>query len=202
MTEGEAKNWISARWNVSCGTLSHFAELVIKESTRQNLISAATLPNLWARHIVDSAQLLALSEDDAASWLDIGTGAGFPGMVIAILRKAPITLCEPRRMRAEFLSRCAEALDLDHVTVAQVKAERLAGSFNIISARAVANCSTLIASAQHLATPETLWILPKGRTASEEVETARRSWHGAFHMEQSLTDPEAKIVVAKNIRRR
>lgn len=201
MTEDEGKAWIAQRWNVSCETLGQFADLVISESARQNLISAATLPHIWERHILDSAQLVPLA-DDSSPWLDIGTGAGFPGMVVAILRKAPITLCEPRRMRAEFLADCADKLGLDHVTVAQAKVERLTGTFGVISARAVANCSALIGSAQHLSTPETLWILPKGRTAIEEVATARRAWHGAFHMEQSLTDPEAKIVVAKGIRRR
>jgi 16S rRNA (guanine527-N7)-methyltransferase len=202
VTEDEAKDWIWGRFGSDVfAQLEILAKLVIEESGRQNLISASTLPQLWSRHIVDSAQLIRW--DQAGRWLDIGTGAGFPGLVIAILR-ARVIMAEPRRRRAEFLQSCLDALQLgDGNVVHALKAEALPREpFAVISARAVASLPDLIASASHCATPETIWLLPKGRNAADEVAEARRTWHGMFHVEHSITDPESLVVIAKGVRRR
>ena len=117
MTEAEAREWIRARWGVSRETLlAALADLVREECGRQNLIAAGTLDHLWARHIVDSAQLLPLADKGEGAWLDIGTGAGFPGMVVACLHDRPITLCEPRKRRADFRAAGATATDHGHPT--------------------------------------------------------------------------------------
>jgi 16S rRNA (guanine527-N7)-methyltransferase len=203
MTEDEARRWIVERFGVSRETLlARLVEEVRVEAGQQNLIASSTLDAMWARHIVDSAQLLTLAEGREGDWLDIGTGAGFPGLVIGCLRDAPITLCEPRRRRAAFLARTAERLDLAHVTVAAYKVERLSGARPIVSARAVASLDALFAAAAAVSDRETWWVLPKGRSAREEVEAARKTWHGSFHVEQSITDPHSHIVVASGVRRR
>jgi 16S rRNA (guanine527-N7)-methyltransferase len=202
VTENDAKAWVRARFgDEALAKLQRLADLVIDESGRQNLISASTLPHLWSRHIVDSAQLLAW--DQPGRWLDIGTGAGFPGLVVAVLR-GEVVMAEPRRRRAEFLQSCLDTLGLGgNSQVQAVKAESLPGqSFAVISARAVAALPALIASASHCATPETIWLLPKGRNAADEVAEARRTWHGMFHVEHSITDPESLVVIAKGVRRR
>ena len=204
MIEEEARAWIRECWGVSRETLlADFADLVLKESSQQNLISAASMPEIWTRHVVDSAQLIPLAGDQDGAWLDIGSGAGFPGMIVACLRESPITLCEPRTKRAEFLADAAQALGLDdRVTVTPTKVERLTGAYPVISARAVAPLESLFAIGGHLADRATRWVLPKGKRAAEEVAQARKSWHGSFHVEQSITDPDAQIVVATNVRRR
>jgi 16S rRNA (guanine527-N7)-methyltransferase len=204
MTEEEARTWIAGRFGVSRETLlAKLVDEVRAEATRQNLVSPSTLDTMWARHVVDSAQLLSLVSDAAGEWLDIGTGAGFPGLVIACLREAPITLCEPRRRRADFLQAAAARLGLaDRVTVAACKVERLSGVRPLISARAVASLDALFAAAAPVSDRDTFWLLPKGRSAREEVEAARKTWHGSFHVEQSITDPGSHIVVATGVRRR
>ena len=203
MTEAEAREWIRARWGVSRETLlAALADLVREECGRQNLIAASTLDHLWARHIVDSAQLLPLADKGEGAWLDIGTGAGFPGMVVSCLHDRPITLCEPRKRRADFLAEMAAKLGLSNVTIAPCKAERLTGTYGVVSARAVASMPALFAAADHVTDRKTLWLLPKGQNAREEVASARKTWHGSFHVEQSITQAESMIVVATGVVRR
>ena len=179
--------------------LHAYSACLREENSRQNLVSSSTLDHLWTRHILDSAQLLRFEPFPEAAWCDIGSGAGLPGIVVACLADGPVTLVEPRRLRAEFLHRVADSLKLD-VVVVQAKAERAVGSFDIITARAVANLAQLLKISAHLSTRKTVWALPKGRTAREELVDAQHSWQGAFHVEQSLTDIDAGIVIATDVR--
>lgn len=175
--------------------------MVRDEANAQNLVSRATLDQLWFRHVMDSAQLLALADQAPGPWLDVGSGAGFPGMVIAILSTRAVALVEPRRKRADFLQRVVDALALhDRVTVHCARIEAVAARAAVISARAVSALPALLAATHHVARRDGLWLLPKGKTALEEVEAAQRSWHGVFHVEQSLTEPGSLIVVAKGVR--
>jgi 16S rRNA (guanine527-N7)-methyltransferase len=199
MTEDEARGWVRERFGVSRETaVARFCDLVRAESERQNLIAASTLDSIWSRHVLDSAQLLEWAGE--GDWLDIGTGAGFPGMVVALLTERRVTLCEPRKRRAVFLNEAAEKLDIsDRVIVAARKVQAISGSYSVISARAVAALPDLFAAACHCADRDTLWLLPKGRSAREEVASARKAWHGSFHVERSVTDPDALIVVARGV---
>ncbi|MFL6729803.1 MAG: 16S rRNA (guanine(527)-N(7))-methyltransferase RsmG [Sphingomicrobium sp.] len=181
--------------------LEAYAALLRSESQRQNLVSASTLDQLWGRHILDSAQLVKFEPHGEASWADIGAGAGLPGIVVACVVNGPVTLIEPRRLRAEFLHKVGESLELD-VTVIGSKAERVRGSYETIIARAVAPLTELLRISQHLSTGKTVWALPKGRSAQRELAEARRAWQGAFHVEQSVTDPDSYIVVATGVRAR
>jgi 16S rRNA (guanine527-N7)-methyltransferase len=181
--------------------LQAFGAKVAEENKRQNLISASTLEHLWDRHILDSAQLVRFEPKPGASWVDIGSGAGLPGIVIACLVEGPVTLIEPRRLRAAFLERIASELDL-RVIVHCAKAERITGTFGVISARAVASLSELLRISQHLSTRKTVWALPKGRNAHAELAAARRSWQGVFHVEPSVTDAQSFIVVGTGVRAR
>jgi 16S rRNA (guanine527-N7)-methyltransferase len=121
-------------------------------------------------------------------------------MVVALLTERRVTLCEPRKRRAVFLNEAAEKLDIsDRVIVAARKVQAISGSYSVISARAVAALPDLFAAACHCADRDTLWLLPKGRSAREEVASARKAWHGSFHVERSVTDPDALIVVARGV---
>jgi 16S rRNA (guanine527-N7)-methyltransferase len=181
------------------GKLEAFAALLREESVRQNLISAATLDGLWERHILDSAQLVRFEPQAGVSWVDLGSGAGLPGIVVACMVDGPVTLIEPRRLRAEFLHKAVEALNL-RASVVCTKAERADGMFDMITARAVASLDVLLRISLHLSTGKTVWALPKGRSAEKELAEARRTWQGAFRLEQSVTDPESRIVVATGVR--
>ena len=176
-----------------------YSALLREESQQQNLVSAATLDTLWDRHILDSAQLVRFEPPGGGSWVDIGSGAGLPGIIIACLVGGPVTLLEPRRLRAEFLQRTATALSLD-VRVEPVKAERASGVFDVITGRAVASLPNFLSMCDHLSTKKTVWVLPKGRSAESELAEARRTWQGVFHVEPSVTDADSKIVVGTGVR--
>ena len=202
MTEDEARGWAAARFDsVAQDRLERLAAIVAAESERQNLIARSTLDAIWSRHIVDSLQLVMLGPDGV--WLDIGTGAGFPGLVVAIAEpERPMILVEPRRLRADYLRDAAIALGLGRVDVVAKKAESVRDKAKVISARAVSRIGALFGAAAQCANNETVWLLPKGRGADEEVAEARRTWHGVFHVEQSITNPDSAIVVARGVRRR
>jgi len=179
--------------------LEAFVALLREESGRQNLVSASTLDRIWDRHILDSAQLAKFEPRSGASWVDIGSGAGLPGIVVGCLVDGPVTLIEPRRLRADFLHKVVESLALN-ASVICAKAERAGGSFDVITARAVASLENLLRISQHLSTGKTVWALPKGRSANKELAEAQRSWQGRFHLEQSVVDRESWIVVAAGVR--
>lgn len=183
--------------------LERFAALLLEESKRQNLVSASTLDRLWDRHILDSAQLARFEPAEGSSWLDIGSGAGFPGLVIAALVTGPVVLVEPRRLRAEFLERAAGELGLgSRVTVAAAKAEKVTGRFVMITARAVAPLDQLLAISTHLSTRNSIWVLPKGQSAQSELVEAKRNWHCNATTVPSLTDPASRILLLRNVKPR
>jgi 16S rRNA (guanine527-N7)-methyltransferase len=178
--------------------LECYVQLLREENTRQNLVSAATLDQVWDRHILDSAQLVRYEPGSSASWIDVGSGAGLPGIVIACLVEGPVTLAEPRRLRAEFLHKACESLRL-RTTVLCAKAERIGGSFDVITARAVAPLAQLLKISAHLSTRKTVWALPKGRSGQAELAEAARKWHLEAREEPSCTDPQSTILVLNGV---
>lgn len=203
MTEAEARAWIAARYGPDkLALLERYVALLLAANANQNLISKATEPTICVRHILDSAQLLRFAPD-ADRWLDIGSGPGLPGLVIAILTGRPMLLVEPRRKRVEFLNGAVEKLGLANVRVRQAMVERIQGeTFDAVTARAYAPLPDIFSSTIQLTTSSTIWILPKGRSAARELDAAQQTWQGVFHVEHSLTDDEAQIVVATGIRPR
>jgi 16S rRNA (guanine527-N7)-methyltransferase len=179
--------------------LQAYVALLTEENARQNLVSAPTLDRVWDRHILDSAQLVRFEPFAGASWVDIGSGAGLPGIVVACLVEGRVTLVEPRRLRAEFLHKACESLSLGASVVCS-KAERLEGNYEVITARAVANLTATLQISHHLSTTKTVWALPKGRNARQELADAEKSWQGEFHVERSVTDAESWIIVARGVR--
>ncbi len=182
--------------------LDAFAALLRDENGRQNLVSKGSLEALWDRHILDSAQIARFAPKDARRWLDLGTGAGFPGLLIPLFHSASVVLVESRRLRAEFLRTAASILEVtDRVEILNAKLESVpARPFDVISARAFAPLPKLLALAERFSTPGTVWILPKGRNAKSELDAARSSWQGDFRLEPSLTDADAGIIVATRVR--
>ena len=202
MTEDEARAWLRSEQNVSRETWEKLEQLIAllrQEMSQQNLISKSSADHVWARHIVDSAQLLGFAPDRKANWLDLGTGAGFPGIVGAILSKHNIAMVESRKRRVDFLSSVIEKLEL--TGNARVLGKRLeaieAFPVGIISARAFAPLERLIALSHRFSTEKTVWLLPKGKNAVRELEALPPKQQKMFHVEQSLTDSEAKILVGR-----
>src|SRR4051812_592202 len=181
--------------------LEAYAAMLRVESQRQNLISAASLDQLWERHIVDSAQLVRFEPAPGASWIDIGSGAGLPGIVIACLVAGPVTMVEPRRLRAEFLRETVESLGLQAV-IKQAKAETVSGQFDVITGRAVAPLDRFLGISHHLSHPGTIWVLPKGRRAKSELAEAQRNWQCTVCEAASITDPESTVLVLSGVQGR
>lgn len=207
MTDEDAQQILVERLNVPRETLDRFAgfvELLRREAERQNLVSRSSLESTWVRHILDSAQLVALAPESATSWLDLGTGAGFPGLIVAALHPARVTMVEQRKLRVGFLEKAAQVLNLPETTnILCCRAEQLPkNEYDVISARAFASLGRLLEIGERFAAPRTRWVLPKGRNARSELDAAQNTWQGMFHVEPSLTDPEAGIVVAQQVRRR
>ena len=178
-----------------------YAEFLKRENERQNLVSASTIEHLWERHILDSAQLARFEPASGMSWVDIGSGAGLPGIIIACLVEGPVTLIEPRRLRAEFLIDTGDSLGLKG-KIEHAKAENVSGRFDVITGRAVAPLGRFLGISHHLSHPGTIWVLPKGRNAKSELADARRNWQCEACLEASITDPESTILVLSGVRGR
>jgi len=203
MTEEEARAALADVPRETFEKLQQFIAFLTAENAHQNLVSSASLSDVWSRHILDSAQLIRFAPD-AETWLDLGSGAGFPGLAIALLHRSKVTLVESRRKRADFLERAVELLDLaDRAHIVCARLQNLETSrFDAITARAFAPLDRLLPLAERFAAPETRWILPKGRNAKSELDAVRSSWQGEFRLEPSLTDAHAQIIVAQQVRRR
>jgi 16S rRNA (guanine527-N7)-methyltransferase len=180
--------------------MERYGALLSAASEQHNLIAASTLEGLWERHIVDSAQLVRFEPKPGVSWIDIGSGAGLPGLVIALLIEGAMTLVEPRRLRADFLRQAIDELGLgSRVRLVHGKADRASGKFDVITARAVAPIDRLLGITLHLSHRGTVWLLPKGKSGKSDLADASRTWQGAFRTEASLTDPQAAIVIASGV---
>jgi 16S rRNA (guanine527-N7)-methyltransferase len=203
MTEEEAKAWLKNELHVSRETmelLDHYVTLLLEEMAVQNLIAESTRDHVWARHIVDSAQLLPLADDAPdGAWIDLGSGAGLPAIVVAALSPRPLLMIESRRKRIDFLARVVGELKLPRAEIfgGRVESANVAPGA-VISARAYAPLPRLLLSAYHLSGDRTVWVLPKGRNAENELEAARPTWQGVFHVERSVTDPDS-VIVARSV---
>lgn len=198
-TEQDALAWLAARHGDAMARLEVLVAALREENERQNLVSRPSLDSVWQRHILDSAQLLHVSRETVPGgpWLDLGSGAGFPGLVIAALQpERPVTLVDSRRLRTDWLVRVAGQMELTKVEVVLSRVEDLPErQWNVISARAFAPLDRLLELAAGFSTQETLWLLPKGAKAQNELDTLGPEWNRMFHVEQSLTDPAAGIIV-------
>lgn len=205
MTEEEARAWLEAQFDVSRETwtrLERYVAILIEGMQEQNLIAESTRPHVWARHVVDSAQLLKLiGVAGEGEWVDLGAGAGLPGIIVAILCDRPVLMVESRRKRIDFLNDTIAQLGLGNASVFGGRVEVTPPTAAaVISARAYAPLPKLLTSAMHLADENTTWVLPKGRNAQNELEAVRPAWQGAFHVEPSVTDGDSAIIVARGIK--
>lgn len=204
MNEDQARDWAVQRFGEdTAARIDWFLDRVVVENDQQNLISPSTIGTIWSRHAVDSAQLIPLADRADGQWIDIGTGGGFPGMIVAITWPGRVALVEPRKKRAEFLQECVDGLGMgDRVTVHASKIETVPLRADIISARAVATVENLLRAAAHCGKQETRWLLPRGRLDEREIKTLKRQWRFVFHVEHSITSAESSIVILDRVEAR
>ncbi|MEJ0027792.1 MAG: 16S rRNA (guanine(527)-N(7))-methyltransferase RsmG [Rhizomicrobium sp.] len=194
----------AARTGVSRETLARlkaYIGLLTDWNARHNLVSAKSLEDVWRRHIWDSAQLVSYVPTTAATLADLGSGAGFPGLILAeLLRgKVRVSLFESTGKKAEFLRAVAGRLGLD----VEIRNERIesaqAAPFDVVTARALAPLDKLLGYAQHLAGKRTICLFLKGQSLASELTEARKSWRMKALQHQSATDPSGVILEVREL---
>jgi 16S rRNA (guanine527-N7)-methyltransferase len=187
--------------------LDRFVELFLTWQRKINLVAASTLPTLWTRHIADSLQLLRFAPE-ARTWLDLGSGGGFPGLVIACAvadtAGGRIDLVESNARKAAFLREAARTLSLPAVVhCARIEEFVLqwSESADVVTARALAPLPRLLDYAAPALEKGALGLFPKGQDVEAELTEATKSWNIAAELVPSITDPNARIVVVRRAER-
>ncbi len=184
--------------------LSKYKTLLWKWQPTINLVGLKTLNDVWQRHFIDSAQLLPLIPANACSLLDMGSGAGFPGLILALLRSEgssplQVTLVEADQRKCVFLKTAALEMGLD-VSVENARLEEATfGPFDCITARALAPLPDLLRLAAPLSHSETRFLFLKGKRWKEEVDAARNDWTFDADSVDSLTDSTGRILILNSV---
>ncbi len=181
--------------------LRAFVDLLLRWNRRINLVSARSADDIWERHVLDSLQLLPLLPPGSASLLDLGSGAGFPGLVLSVATGWDAGLVEADKRKAAFLADAAGRLGLAKVMVHAERIEELAlPKARLLTARALAPLPELLRHAHALLAPDGTALFPKGRTAEEELEAASRDWTMKVERFTSRTDPASTIFRVSEVR--
>lgn len=188
-------------------SLAIYVALLEKWNRHINLVAKSTATNMWQRHIVDSSQLWRHAPQHVSHWLDLGSGGGLPGLVVAIIgrdlgRLEAMTLVESDQRKAVFLMEAIRQLSLS----VQVRTERIETiapvRSDVISARALAELSTLFRFSEPHLLRESVLLLPKGASHKAEIETAMQDWQFDVTTHPSLTDGNAAILEISKLARR
>ncbi len=198
---GQTPDWLNVSRETS-EKLHFFAAEVLRWNPTVNLISKASMPQIWQRHIWDSAQIMQIAPQPNGLWIDIGSGGGFPAVVLAILGVKPMTLVESDQRKSAFLREMARQMDLPFAVVSQRVEAMPPQQAAVLSARALTALTGLLEHANRHLTADGAAIFPKGRTAQQEIEQARVDWHFDVESLPSKTDQDAAILVVKNIKPR
>lgn len=170
---------------------------------RINLVGTATLQEVWLRHVADSGQLAGHA--DGETWLDLGSGAGLPGLIVAALReRAQVTLVESDQRKCAFLRHVAHAMGLDTKIIStriEAALPTLASAPQVTTARALGSLSRLLAYAQPFLATGAIGLFPKGRAWADELTAARESWTFDADVIESRTDRDGRILRVRNLAR-
>ncbi|MCP4328310.1 MAG: 16S rRNA (guanine(527)-N(7))-methyltransferase RsmG [Alphaproteobacteria bacterium] len=179
--------------------LALFADLLSAWQGRINLVAGPSLDDVWRRHMLDSAQILDILPRPTRSVLDIGSGAGFPGLVLAILGVPQVHLVESDGRKAVFLREAARQTAAP-VTVHHGRIERLHPfPVDVVTARACAPLARLLELAAPFLTPPAVGVFPKGRRCEDELTAAREKWNMAVERHPSRTDPAATLLMVRDV---
>ncbi|CUH51471.1 16S rRNA (guanine(527)-N(7))-methyltransferase RsmG [Shimia marina] len=200
---------VKSQLNVSRETLDRLetlADLLQKWNPRINLVSKSTLKDLWTRHILDSVQVLKSAPANADHWVDIGSGGGFPGLVIALMQQEPeapkkVTLIESDQRKCAFLRTVLRETGVQATVISERIEKATPQNADVLSARALADLSLLFDFAERHLKASGQAVFPKGARWEKEVETAQKSWSFECQVVKSITDPEAVILKVGEIKR-
>lgn len=195
-------------YNVSHETYSKlelYCQTLIEWQNKINLVSNNSLQDVWNRHFADSAQLFKLIPDNAKTLVDIGSGAGFPGMVLAIIsnEKTPYlktTLVESIRKKTLYLNYVKDSIGVKNLEIINDRAESIKNQkYDVITSRAVTALANLLAYAEKLLDKNGICIFPKGSNYQKEIDDAKKIWKFSLDVVQSSTSEEGKILIISNL---
>ena len=182
--------------------LRAYADLLVKWQKRINLVGSRTVPDLWRRHMLDSAQLYLHLPPGARVLVDLGSGAGFPGLVLAILGVPEVHLFESDTRKGAFLREAARVTDTP-VTVHTARIESESGfAADVVTARALAPLSRLLAYGERFLVENTVFLFLKGQNLQQELTDSQKNWNMAVTQTKSLSDPSGVVVRLERITRR
>ena len=201
--DGFGPEEFAAKVGVSRETLSRlkaYADLLADWNARHNLVAKSTLPDLWHRHLWDSAQLAPLIPETAQTLADLGSGAGFPGLVLAAMRPdIKVTLHEATTKKCAFLQAAAERMGMK-VDIRNARLEDLPPqAFDAVTARALAPLPLLFTYAHRFTGPNTVCLFLKGQNVGPELTEASKYWNMKASQVPSQTDPSAAIVMVREL---
>ena len=179
------------------GKLELYHELLISWQKKYNLVGPSTLKDIWERHFIDSAQLFSLLPEQYRDKpvYDIGSGAGFPGMVLAIMGRRDLVLCEPSSKKCAFLEEVKKKTKTN-VIIDNIRAESLPSCSAIaITARAVTSLSGLLYLSIPLLTKKGVCIFPKGINWKKELLFAQKRFHIDYKVVESITSKDSSIII-------
>lgn len=179
--------------------LQAYADLLMAWSDRINLVGRSTLDDPWRRHFLDSVQLLPLIPPATKSLIDLGSGAGFPGLVLAILGVSGIELVEADSRKAAFLREAARISGAE-VAIRGCRIEAVpAHKADVVTARGCAPLDRLLALAERFIGPQTTCVFPKGARAEEELTAARKAWTMTVSRHPSRADPAGCVLLLQQV---
>jgi 16S rRNA (guanine527-N7)-methyltransferase len=196
------KQTASGATNVSRETLEKYVALLLKWNQKINLIGASTESEIWERHIEDSLQLVPIIPKDATSIVDLGSGAGLPGLVVASQVSIPITLIERDQRKCAFLAEAIRICEFSHVTLSNSDANNSQGKYTVIIARALASIDKLLAIANSMIMENSICFFPKGKTFVTEITEARAHWDFDVEVIPSLIQKDSVILKITNLKRK
>ncbi|MEP2531664.1 16S rRNA (guanine(527)-N(7))-methyltransferase RsmG [Shimia sp.] len=182
------------------------ADLLTKWNPRINLVSKSTLNTLWSRHVLDSAQIYNLATGPFVHWVDLGSGGGFPGVVVAIMAaesnaSGAVTMIESDQRKCAFLRTVLRETGVSATILSERIEKAHPQEADILSARALADLSTLFGFAERHLSKNGTALLPKGANWQKEVEAAQQAWSFDLEVIQSITEPEAVVLKVGDISR-
>jgi len=189
--------------------LETYASLLRRWQKAINLVAPATVGDVWHRHFADSAQLLSLAPDTPSGWVDLGSGAGFPGLVVAIMLseskpgRTRVSLIESDQRKCAFLREVARQTG----TLVEILSTRIENTathvtlerVEVVSARALSPLSSLLGLAAPFLAPHSVGLFPKGRDVEREIAAARAVWAFECELVASLTDSAGRIAVIRHL---
>ena len=185
-------------------SLDIYIELIKKWQKNINLVSKDSINDLWNRHVLDSAQLYSLlpAPKKGLYIYDIGSGAGFPGMVLGIMGRKDIILCESNKRKCEFLKEVSKITNTN-ISIANIRAQKLGeGSALAITSRALASLDALLEISMPILREKGVCVFPKGRTWKEELAVAEKKFIINYNTVQSITSSDSKIIIITKVRKK